>query len=766
MVNSTLAVEAPAVADSPMPHFNIVGYTVAGTVDLPTNLLNAVFSKYSGTNVSLLQLVQAASDLELACLHKGYPTMNIAIAPGHITNGMVKLTVFPGAVPQIVVAGRRYPISDDEVALAMHRPLKHKPAEIPAAATNALRRFTVHGYEIEGNSLLPPQTISLILTNVPGAFGTNVDYGKIEEVLTDLQSAYRDRGFTTVFVHLPAQRLTNSSVKIRVVEGRLHSVLVKGNHYFSSNNVVRAMPGLTTNMILNALTFQAELNRANANQDRQIAGVLEPGPDPGTSDLILQVTDRLPLHGKVELNNDSSPGTPELRVNSSVVYDNLWQQDQALGLQYSFSPEQYKEGDQWHFYDLPSVANYSTFYRIPLGSPEAIDEEIAAQPGTFGYSEATRKFNLPPASGQPDITLFASRSTIDNGLTASSSRLYTAITTNSDNSLTTNSTLDLNGNHQDITINNDIGFRLNYPLVTTDSGVHMAVSGGLDFKSYESSSVDTNLYVLSSEIIDTLTGRTETNYNTSVDTATKPATFNQFYYLPLALRYDLNWRDRLGLGTAGLGLSANLWDSALNRSTAFGTAYSTNSTTGAITTNSTTVTTLRGVKALQAIASSSESSGHWVALTPSVSHNFEFITNWVTTVRADGQWSTEPLISNEQYGAGGINSVRGYQEGEEFGDEGWRVSLEQETPPHVIGMINGHIPLVIRGTIYMDYARVYLLDPQGRPPEVALWGTGAGCVLSIGSWWQARFLFSVPLLSTTYTTAYQPFFNFALTGQF
>jgi hemolysin activation/secretion protein len=80
-------------------------------------------------------------------------------------------------------------------------------------------------------------------------------------------------------------------------------------------------------------------------------------------------------------------------------------------------------------------------------------------------------------------------------------------------------------------------------------------------------------------------------------------------------------------------------------------------------------------------------------------------------------------------------------------------------------MIHGRIPVIIRGTIYMDYAEIYLLDPQGRP-DMSLWGTGAGVVASIGPWWQARLLFSVPLLSTPVTTAYEPYFNFALTAQF
>jgi hemolysin activation/secretion protein len=124
------------------------------------------------------------------------------------------------------------------------------------------------------------------------------------------------------------------------------------------------------------------------------------------------------------------------------------------------------------------------------------------------------------------------------------------------------------------------------------------------------------------------------------------------------------------------------------------------------------------------------------------------------------------LISNEQFGIGGVNSVRGYHEGEEFGDTGWHLSLEQQTPPHLVGMVHGDIPLTLRGSVYMDYATAYLLDPQGVPPSTKLWGAGFGIAASVGSHWQANFLFSVPLISTTITPRDEPYFNFSMTAQF
>ncbi len=790
------AVSAGAAAAS---GYDVQGYTVEGRVMLATNVLTRVFSKYTGTNVSLQQIVRAAGDLQAAYQDAGYSTINIVIASKRITNGIVTMDVFQGAMAQIVVSGRRYlnsgilaetetnvpameapplqesntvatvtntppppsfipptPATPEQIAQARAALVKSMftppDTRIHVVSTNAGPHFEVKKYLITGNTVLTPDAMAMAVTNIDGAYGTNVSLAGIRTVVEQLQGAYRDRGYVTVAVGLPQQKLTNASVKIQVTEGRLVGIDVKGNRYFSSNNVMRALPGMYTNMVLNGLVFQAELNRANANRDRQIYPVVSPGPDPGTSELTLRVKDQLPLHGKVDLNNENSPGTPDLRVNSSIVADNLWQRDQSLGLQYGFSPEDYKKGQQWDFYDLPLVANYSAFYRIPLGSPASIEDQIASNPNSFGYDEATRKFNLPPPSGQPELNLYASRSTIDTGLSTSPSKtLFSTQTTNADQTIVTNTTLTTDTQQQDLTVNNDVGFRLSVPF-SSASGINSSVSGGLDFKTYNVTSSATNNFY--SYTLETIYGSPPfTVPVTSVDHSPVPLTVKGLNYLPLSLRYDAGWRDAFGAASFGMGLSANLWLSGVTTATGSGT-------------NGPVTTYYHGVKSLQQITGSTESSGYWAIVTPSFTQNFEVISNWPATFRADGQWASEPLISNEQFGAGGVNSVRGYHEGEVFGDTGWHVSLEQMTPPRVVGMVYGNAPLTIRGSIYMDYARVFLLDPHGSPSSTPLWGTGVGFVASAGPHWAARFLFSLPLLSAGSTESFQPYFNFGLTAQF
>lgn len=800
------ATESGASPDTPAspgadtaPHFLVRGYTVEGVL-LSTNILVPLFSKYSGTNVSLPEIIKAASDLQSAYHDQGYPAMSVAFVPEQITDGIVTFNVAQTAIPQIVVAGERYlsfsnglevvsrppvvavkpptragvitnfvpPIHPNPILpeagvetrratypemvdalAAMRREMsklesRAKDTRIHVISTNAGPRFAVEKYLVGGNSILPSAAIGQVITNIDGAFGTNVGFDGIETVVSELGKAYHERGFITVAVNVPQQKLTNATVKLQVLEGRLADIHVDGNRYFSSNNVMRSLPSLHTNMVLNGPIFNAELNRANANQDRQIYPVIGPGPEPGSSALTLNVKDRVPFHVKLELNNQSSPGTPDMRVNGSAVYDNLWQREHSIGMQYGFSPEVYKAGDSWNFYDQPLVAYYSGFYRLPLGNPEPIENTVANSRGSFGYNEATRQFNLPPPSGQPELTLYANRATIDTGIENPGSSILA--TTTSSNSI---STLSEQSIHQDITINQGLGFQLTQPLPEIN-GVRSILSGGLDYKAYSLTSYETNIITTTTAATNLLNGQVTTTAQSVIKVT--PPTYSTLDYLPLSLNYNASLQDAFGPATAGLGSSANLW-------------YSSSFFSGSSSSNS-PPTSLNGVASLRKIINSDQASGHWVILRPSVSQEIDFYTNWVTSFRADGQWASEPVLSTEQFGAGGVNSVRGYHEGEVFGDTGWHLSLDQQTPPCIVGMIRDGTPLTVRGSAYMDYARVYLLDPQGRQGSTPLWGTGFGFSASAGSHWQAQFLFSWPLLSAGTVPAGKPFFNFSLTAQF
>jgi len=707
-------------AEPAATNYLVSSYVVSGYQVPPTNTSMALFSKYTGRNVDLEGIVKAAYELQSDYRSRGYTNVSISIAPERITNGQVTLHAFRAPSRDILVSGKPFPNPNSLFGRAAPA-ATNAPA---AARANPMPHFSVKAFEVDGDTLLSKATLDALLTRHTG---TNIALTNIVEAASDLQKEYRNRGYPTVRVAIPQQQITNQMVKLQVFEGRLSDILVTRNRFFSSNNVMRALPSLHTNMIINSPAFQAELDRANANQDRQIYPQLSPGPEENTTLLTLEARDRLPLHGKIELNDQNSPGTPDLRLNSSAVYNNLWQLEHSVGVQYSFSPESFKSGEQWDFYDRPAVANYSAFYRLPLSSPESITDVIASRPGTFGYDEASRTFHLPPPSGRAELNIYASRSSIDSGLMSLfNGNLYN----------TNGNSLNQQTVQQDLTVNSAIGSRLSVPLGATAT-FQSSLSGGFDFKTYDLTSNKTNIFTLTSVEVDygNNPSHPQTNITHQVDNSPVPTTHRLLEYVPLALRYDGSLKDSWGVTTFGLGLSG---DSCFSGS----------------------------VRNLQGITGSSRSSGYWFALTPSLGRDLAIHTNWVLSLHADGQAATEPLISNEQFGLGGLAGVRGYHEGEVFGDDGWRITTEQKTPYYVVGTAYRNHPLTVRGSIFMDYGEAYLLDPGSRKGRTQLLGAGFGGVASVGANWEARFLFSWPLLSAGTTEAGQPRFDFGLSAQF
>ena len=151
-----------------------------------------------------------------------------------------------------------------------------QPTNPPSSngAKTAEPTFRVAAYDIEGNTVLPREKFDF-LTNYTGPA---VDWPRLRQGLGELQLLYRNLGFATVSVVFPQQRLTNGVVRVQVIEGKLAAITLTGNRHFSSNNILRELPSLKTNILINTKWLQPEVDRANQNPDRQIYPVVSPGP--------------------------------------------------------------------------------------------------------------------------------------------------------------------------------------------------------------------------------------------------------------------------------------------------------------------------------------------------------------------------------------------------------------------------------------------------------------------------------------------------------
>jgi hemolysin activation/secretion protein len=588
-------------------------------------------------------------------------------------------------------------------------------AKIPGAlaegtATNApAPSFAVHGYVVTGNTALPQPTIDGVLSNYTG---TAVTVARLREGLGKLQLLYRNLGFATISVTLPQQKLTNGLVQVKIIEGRLGSVSVTGNRFFSSNNVLQALPGVRTNVLLNTRWFQPELDAANANRDRQIYPVISPGPELGMTDIDLRVKDRLPLHGHVEVDDKSTPGTPLLRVDTALEYNNLWQDNHQIGIEYNFSPQAYKsENFMPRFFDQPAVDSYSGFYRMPLAGSPDLATTYNQMPVDFGYDQVTHQFRLPPPTGMPELIVYAARDVVEIPTR------YSPITT-----ITNTSLLNIaqQSAERDLTFNDDLGVKLSIPLREIFS-VHSSVSFGIDFKAYQAQSFNTNLTYAS------VFGTNQFGNRQLVSSQTIPLAANSgtgVQYMPLSLGWSASRADPLGSTT--FNVNQNIFLAALSS----------------------------GREKFEAATGAPSAGGNYTTITAGTDREESLPRNWSLSWRADGQWANESVINTEEFALGGTAGVRGYREGEDYGDTGWRSLFDLHAPAIQTGSLpynGGRIPVNLRSSLFMDFGETWRLVPGES--AVRQWGTGLDILVTASDHFAARLTIGRALLATTITHA-------------
>lgn len=98
------------------------------------------------------------------------------------------------------------------------------------------------------------------------------------------------------------------------------------------------------------------------------------------------------------------------------------------------------------------------------------------------------------------------------------------------------------------------------------------------------------------------------------------------------------------------------------------------------------------------------------------------LLGWELFGRGDFQAAGQPLVSNEQFLAGGQDSVRGYLEGEAAGDRGWRLRAEVRTPA-----LAEAFATTLRAVVFLEGAELTLEDPlPGQRSRATLAGSGLG----------------------------------------
>lgn len=421
------------------------------------------------------------------------------------------------------------------------------------AASEKMPEFRVSEYRIEGNSVLPATAVEQAVYAYLGEAKTIAD---VEQARKSLEQAYQKAGYSTVFVDIPEQNVVSGVVRLRVTEGRIAKLRVTGARYYSLARIRAQLPAFAPGAVPYLPQVQAELSTANrASADRRITPVFRAGRTPGTVDVELKVKDQPPLHASLEVNNRYSANTSHTRVIGQLRYDNLWQREHSLSLQYQTAPEntdEVKVVSATYLFRSDSSANMTAFYAVQSRS------------------------NIAAIGGISVIGL-----------------------------------------------GNIYGARRIVPLPPGKQYFH-SISLGVDVKNFGESL--------------TLQG---------ADTVKTP-----IRYVPFSIAYNARLTGELVASQFSATLNFALRNLADKQVDCYG----------------------QKVDQFECKRLGAHSNYLDLKLEYQRTQKLPYGMSWMT--RVGGQVASQPLISNEQFSAGGADSVRGYLESERLGDDGWQAGME------------------------------------------------------------------------------------------
>ena len=264
----------------------------------------------------------------------------------------------------------------------------------PEAATQPA--FAIMEYRIEGNTVLPAQTVERVVYPHLGEGRTIAD---VEQARKSLEAAYHKAGYSTVFVDIPEQDVVNGVVRLRVTEGRVGRVRVTGSRYYSLGRIRAQVPALAPGAVPYLPDVQQQMGAVNrAAADRQVTPVFRAGRTPGTVDVELKVRDESPLHASLEANNRYSANTTHTRASAQLRYDNLWQREHSLSLQYQTAPENTDEvrvASATYLFRADDSDHLTALYAVHSRSNVAVVGDISVI-GTGDIVGVRRIVPLPP----------------------------------------------------------------------------------------------------------------------------------------------------------------------------------------------------------------------------------------------------------------------------------------------------------------------------------------------------------------------------------
>jgi len=176
-------------------------------------------------------------------------------------------------------------------------------------------KVLIKAYKITGTSVMAAAELGSI---VAPYVGKEMDLTELEKVADVVTAEFRDRGYSLARAYIPAQEIKDGIVEIAVLEGRAGEIIVKGNKNYSGEFIKRGFTPVVRDGAVKQRSLEKSLLVLNEYPDLKATAVLEAGKEPGMTDIVVTVEDKLPLHLVLDYDNFGTESVSKNRFGMEV----------------------------------------------------------------------------------------------------------------------------------------------------------------------------------------------------------------------------------------------------------------------------------------------------------------------------------------------------------------------------------------------------------------------------------------------------------------
>ena len=232
--------------------------------------------------------------------------------------------------------------------------------------------FTLRSVRFEGSSNLDSNELIQFYKD---KLGTNVTLSELNKVAANVTSFYRNQGFILTRAVIPPQRIENGTVTIRIIEGFVSDVQLKGEVGSSNSILYSYAEKIKQAKPLDAATLERYLLLMEDLPGVEARAVIQPSSTtPGASQVIVNIKRNQFEGSTVVLNNRGTRYLGPVQASGVLAVNNLMQQDEQTSLRVInsiFYPDELKYFGARHEH---AVGSYGT--KIILDG-----EFVATKPG-------------------------------------------------------------------------------------------------------------------------------------------------------------------------------------------------------------------------------------------------------------------------------------------------------------------------------------------------------------------------------------------------